>query len=289
MRHRGNEMRQGHVPHDTTEGFTLIELSIVLVIIGLIVGGVLVGQDLIHAAAIRRQVSQFEKYNTAVNSFRLKYNVLPGDMLPEQASALGFFGRSGGGGDGDGDGYITGLGGYFYLGGETVLFWEDLSAAGLIDGSFKYNPDVNMTTDAQFAAEMPRAKIGNGNFVYVNGVYNGFIPPVTSGDNTLYMNGFQIIRTDSMNGFGMLNTTSGLTPVESYNMDQKIDDGLPLSGKVIAMYGDYDGIQLSPGWEIDYGWLTSKCVLPGPPVTYNVGTPAVSNTYQCSLRFNAGW
>ena len=46
-------------------GFTLIELSIVLVIIGLIVGGILVGQDLINAAAIRAQIAQVEKYQTA--------------------------------------------------------------------------------------------------------------------------------------------------------------------------------------------------------------------------------
>ena len=43
-------------------GFTLVELSIVIVIIGLIVGGVLVGQDLIKSAEIRSQISQIEQY-----------------------------------------------------------------------------------------------------------------------------------------------------------------------------------------------------------------------------------
>ncbi len=47
-------------------GFTLIELSIVLVIIGLIIGGVLVGKDLIKAAEIRATISQINKYNHAV-------------------------------------------------------------------------------------------------------------------------------------------------------------------------------------------------------------------------------
>jgi prepilin-type N-terminal cleavage/methylation domain-containing protein len=42
-------------------GFTLIEISIVLVIIGLIVGGVLVGHDLIRAAGVRATISQVEK------------------------------------------------------------------------------------------------------------------------------------------------------------------------------------------------------------------------------------
>src|SRR3954471_15989161 len=74
-------------------GFTLIELSIVLVIIGLVVGGVLVGQDLIKAAQIRSAVSKIEKYNTAVHTFRTKYNALPGDI--PNAASYGFAPRSG--------------------------------------------------------------------------------------------------------------------------------------------------------------------------------------------------
>ena len=62
-------------------GFTLIELSIVLVIIGLLVGGVLEGQDLIKAAQIRSTISQFEQFDAAVNTFRTKYNNLPGDVV----------------------------------------------------------------------------------------------------------------------------------------------------------------------------------------------------------------
>jgi prepilin-type N-terminal cleavage/methylation domain-containing protein len=55
------------------QAFTLIELSVVLVIIGLIVGGVLVGQGLIRAAGVRATITQIEKYNQAVNAFRGKY------------------------------------------------------------------------------------------------------------------------------------------------------------------------------------------------------------------------
>ena len=70
-------------------GFTLIELSIVLVIIGLIVGGVLTGQDLIRAAEIRATIGQYEKYNTAVNTFRTKYNGIPGDLLAASSTSFG--------------------------------------------------------------------------------------------------------------------------------------------------------------------------------------------------------
>lgn len=63
-----------------TSGFTLIELSIVLVIIGLVIGGILVGQDLIKAAELRATISQKEKFDSAVNTFRNKFGGKPGDL-----------------------------------------------------------------------------------------------------------------------------------------------------------------------------------------------------------------
>src|SRR5271154_5990239 len=123
----------------TNHGFTLIELSIVLVIIGLIIGGVLVGQDLIKAAETRATLAQIEKYNSAVNTFRNKYNGLPGDLV-NAATQFGFAGGAGGSGDRDGNGFIapynaaavtTGIG----YGGETAYFWADLSTAGFLDAS----------------------------------------------------------------------------------------------------------------------------------------------------------
>ncbi len=93
-------------------GFTLIELSIVLVIIGLIVGGILTGRDLIRAAELRSVVSDLERFDTAFNTFRGKYDCIPGDC----ANATTFFGTdslgcpSGGGPtgtcNGNGDGLI---------------------------------------------------------------------------------------------------------------------------------------------------------------------------------------
>src|ERR1035438_8612722 len=120
------------INHETRSerGFTLIEIAIVLVIIGLIVGGVLVGQNLIAAATVRAQITQIEKYNTAVNTFRGKYNALPGDMQATQAAQLGFTPRIGLVGRGDGNGLIEG--GYatgVVPCGETVMIWNDLSTA----------------------------------------------------------------------------------------------------------------------------------------------------------------
>src|SRR5579872_6907625 len=77
-------------------GFTLVELSIVLVIIGLIISSVLVGQDLIRSAELRATVTQLEGYNAAVGTFRGKYNGLPGDV----AGAVNYGFASNGNGDG---------------------------------------------------------------------------------------------------------------------------------------------------------------------------------------------
>ena len=159
-------------------GFTLIELSIVLVIIGLVVGGVLVGYEMVNTSQIRKEVTQIEKYNQAVNTFRAKFNALPGDMNATAAAQFGFSTRGPYRGMGDGNGAIeenqcdcpSGGVGYYQNGGETGLFWVDLSAANLIDdnlntaffGSVDPSASSNVTP---ISAYLPLAKIGGGNYV----------------------------------------------------------------------------------------------------------------------------
>ena len=71
-------------------GFSLVELSIVLVILGLLTGGILGGQALIRAAELRAATTESQRYLAAINSFRDKYFALPGDM----AIATRFWGVS---------------------------------------------------------------------------------------------------------------------------------------------------------------------------------------------------
>jgi prepilin-type N-terminal cleavage/methylation domain-containing protein len=225
------------------EGFTLIELSIVLVIIGLIVGGVLVGQDLIRAAAARAQVSQIEKYNTAVNTFRDKYGALPGDLNAAIATQFGFAARGNGPGQGDGNGvleaYAANVCGFCENYGETAMFWVDLSKASLIDGSFGTASatvaPVSNVTGSGIDLYYPAAKIGGGNYVYV-----------WSGGPTLSFTSTEI-NNNGINYFGLSAITKlsggdwrmysnpGLTVAQAYSIDKKVDDGLPQSGSVFAM------------------------------------------------------
>ena len=135
------------------KGFTLIELSIVLVIIGLIIGGVLVGQDLIQAGKIRAQVKQLQDFELAYNTFELKYGCMPGDC----PNVTTFFPTAD---NGSGDKQIAcdGSGLYganvFFRGRECVRFFHHLSLAQLVSGDYDgtitgafLNLNVSLTVD----------------------------------------------------------------------------------------------------------------------------------------------
>lgn len=212
-------------------GFTLIELSITLVIIGLLVGGVLVGRDLIAAAEIRSQISQFEKYNTAVKTFQLKTGYLPGDIPDPDASALGLIARTNAAGGGNNDGKIEGTWTGVaepngQTGGETIMFWADLYALNLIS-----EPTKNASNGGGGPIpSLKYAKIGNNNIYVFNSVfpYGNILKP---------NNYFGISQITGFNGDGSSTTSLGLTVKQAYAIDSKIDDGMPKAGKVQAVNG----------------------------------------------------
>src|SRR5262245_13722049 len=113
-------------------GFTLIEIAIVLVIIGLLLGGVLKGQELITSARVRNIVSQQDGIKAAYFGFLDRYRALPGDYDQAQQNIAGISNANpcGTGGNGNGNGRIE------TVGNENVLVWEHLSKAGFINGSF---------------------------------------------------------------------------------------------------------------------------------------------------------
>ncbi len=217
---------------DCRRAFTLIELSIVLVIIGLIVGGVLVGRDLIGASAVRAQLQQIEKFNTSANTFRDKYGYLPGDIPDPDATRFGFEARMNDAGRGDGNGTLEGrnttsnTNGYFVAQGETATFWTDLSTAKLIEGQYRGLIDSTVFPEPTTATSipptnqlLPEAKIGNGNHIYV-----------FSNSSQNYFGLSSPIQITSL----YLETKSGLTVQQAYNMDTKVDDGIPITGRVLA-------------------------------------------------------
>jgi prepilin-type N-terminal cleavage/methylation domain-containing protein len=106
-------------------GFTLVEIAIVLVIIGLLLGGILKGQEMITQAKIKNVIADISGVSAAMYGYQDRYRALPGD---DKLAA-----RWTGATAGDGDGVIGGT----YTAAapaESVLFWDHLRRAGFISG-----------------------------------------------------------------------------------------------------------------------------------------------------------
>ena len=204
--------------HRTLRGFTLIELSIVLVIIGLIVGGILTGQDMIKAAEIRATITQLERFNTAVNTFRGKYNGIPGDVLGGVSFFYAISNQNAGGpapGNGNGDGLVQSMGVhapcYNCVIGENAVFWYELSQAKLIADAIGSNP-INTNYDPLIpgtidSSVIPNAKVAGQISVNGGSGQNDWILASITGDPTAPTN------------------AASLTPLQAFQIDAKIDDG----------------------------------------------------------------
>lgn len=220
--------------------FSLVELSIVLVILGLLVGGVLAGQSLIRAAELRAVSAEYQRFFTAGNTFRDKYFSIPGDLR----DATRFWGRMNGNADcvtnssalvgtsgacdGDGDGILDDPAGAA-VAGENMQLWRQLSLAGLIEGTYTGLSGAAGYNDCPIGTSCPRSRLGNsgwsarhlGNFAGDSGRYRA------NYGNMLHFGGY--IANAEMAG-------ATLKPEEAWNIDVKLDDGMPGTGIIIPRY-----------------------------------------------------
>jgi prepilin-type N-terminal cleavage/methylation domain-containing protein len=196
-------------------GFSLVELSMALLIMGVIIGGVLKGQDLLESARLKSLTSQVNEYRVALTLFQDRYDALPGDYA--QASDYIDASLS----NGKGNGFIEGSGlAASGAGHEALSFWAHLAAANLMSSS-KISPGKK----ARFGHGAPKAKIGGGFTVQYNTFKEGY-------------HWFVLGEESGASGQG-----AGLTPLQAMTIDQKGDSGQPLDGKIRAK----DGVNVTAG------------------------------------------
>jgi prepilin-type N-terminal cleavage/methylation domain-containing protein len=117
-------------------GFTLVEIAIVLVIIGLLLGGVLKGQELINSAKVKNFATDFRNVPLFIYGYQDKFRRLPGD----DNGAVARFGNTTV--DGNGNGAIGGAFNSVAMTDESARFWQHVRMAGLAAGSTDFTSEA---------------------------------------------------------------------------------------------------------------------------------------------------
>ncbi|HEU5047817.1 MAG TPA: prepilin-type N-terminal cleavage/methylation domain-containing protein [Rickettsiales bacterium] len=261
-------------------GFTLIELSIVLVIIGLIVGGVLAGRDLILGAKRRAIISDIEQYKTAVYTFRGKYDAIPGDM----ANATTYWGALGGGEgsagspltyNGNGNGLVCDKPASYSdipCDDEPMLFWKHLSNAGLINGGFTGTlTNLGWGGLEIIGQNIPQSRAGENTaymvfYLCLDNAGTGLSYFKNSFCGHVFTFGGQGNATHNWTNLPMFPALSG---IDAYDIDRKLDDGKPGTGSVMS---EPIGSDFIPNCTTNTDYTIAA---------YDMSSPAIT----CSLMF----
>lgn len=203
-------------------GFTLVELAVVMIIIGLLIGGVLKGQQLIANAQVASTVAQVKGFDAATTTFRDMYASLPGDIVNPGGRLPNCTGapcNTAGNGDSRVNGDFSNA-----PAGEEISFWAHLNSADLISG---VDPSLNAVWGGQF----PAGRIGGG--FHVAYFVGGATLPSPSGQVGANIRAGHYLALHNVPNGGV-DAIGFLDANQAFRIDSKLDDGVPGSGSVLA-------------------------------------------------------
>jgi len=204
-------------------------MSIVLVIIGLIIGGVLKGQEIIASARQKAIVNQVSAIRSATNTYFDRYRALPGDDLTAHANVSGSIKN------GDGNGVVgaavTGAPSVVFVTAdntsENYEFFNALLASNLLSGSTPTDDHAAYSTATAYGIKaLPASPLTGTGFQVIYGEHQGF----ASGDGS---DQTQLWLVLAKNPAG---PTSAISPHTLLNIDVSSDDGAPMTGGTRAAF-----------------------------------------------------
>jgi prepilin-type N-terminal cleavage/methylation domain-containing protein len=216
-----------HVRRGSSRGFTLIEMSIVLVIIGLIIGGILKGQEIIATARSKAVINEINAVRAAVNTYYDRYRALPGDDLngPTRVDPRLVAGNGDGVvSPGNPVGPTTASGLTSFSQGnqsENYQYFKAMVATGLLNGA-EVGPAS--TTQAEVfgtGSSLPASPVTGAGLTVVYGTHNGDGTPITA----VTAHWLRLHKDPGV-------PRPAFTPRELANIDSQVDDGLPGEGGV---------------------------------------------------------
>lgn len=204
------------------QGFSLTEMAIVIVIVGLLVAGIFAGNGLLEQAKLRSVVAEMQNYKVSIEHFQQLYEYLPGD-LPNATGSNNYFNGQTTNGDGNGKISSTTPSGTE----ETFAAWVQLVLAHFTDGSYTGAADSGSAT---IGTNIPASHHLDGAGYSLAWVDS---PSSLTDDLGRSLSGnYLILASDDNNGTVI--TGSVLSTDQAYYIDTKMDDGKANYGMVLG-------------------------------------------------------